>query len=108
MDACAMHRLDEEKVLWVVNKKRKIWFDFWGRRRNWFFWGQKKEDLMNKKVLGNMKDLEKRIHHFSTQCSWDSCQLMLLLSEKRKKRKRRREVVTRVMNVHTHTHQKIS
>jgi len=31
--------------------------------------GEEKEDLMNKKVLGNMKDLEKRIHHFSTQWS---------------------------------------
>jgi hypothetical protein len=60
MDACAKHRLDEEKVLWVVNKKRKSWFDFWGGRRNWVFWGEEKEDLMNKKVLGNMKDLEKK------------------------------------------------
>ncbi len=42
MDACAKHRLDEEKVLWVVNKERKIWFDFWGRRRNWFFGGGRK------------------------------------------------------------------
>jgi hypothetical protein len=32
--------------------------------------GEEKEDLMNRKVLGNMKDLEKRIHHFSTQSSW--------------------------------------
>jgi len=43
MDACAKHRLDEEKILWVVNKKRKVWFDFWGRGEIGFFWGKKRK-----------------------------------------------------------------
>jgi hypothetical protein len=39
--------------------------------------GEEKEDLMNRKVLGNMKDLEKRIPSlFNTIFLDDSCQLM--------------------------------
>jgi hypothetical protein len=48
---------------------------------------------MNKKVLGNMKDLEKRIHHFSTQCSLGflSIDALPLLREKKKEKEKEGE-----------------
>jgi hypothetical protein len=33
----------KKKILWVVNKKRKVWFDFWGRGEIGFFWGKKRK-----------------------------------------------------------------
>jgi len=47
---------------------------------------------MNKKVLGSMKDLEKRIHHFSTQCSLGFLSIdALLLREKKKEKEKEGE-----------------
>jgi hypothetical protein len=40
MDACAKHRLDEEKVLWVVNdKKERFGLIFGEEGEIGFFWG---------------------------------------------------------------------
>jgi hypothetical protein len=70
-----------------------------------FLGEEEKEDLMNKKSTWKYERFGRKNSSlfntiFLAFLSIDA----LLLREKRKKRKGRREVVTRVMNVYTHTH----
>jgi hypothetical protein len=90
-----------------VNKKRKVWFEFWGRGEIGFFWGKKRKIWWIEKYLEIWKIWKREFITFQHNLvgilvNWCSTSE----GKKKEKKKKERGCHQSYECVYTHTHQK--